>query len=1381
MIKKTAFILLLIFFGYNLYSQGINTLISNPFITWTSYGSGTMLHATATIDNIPVSTNDILVCFVGNEIRNDLSRKLINHQNGSVGESILVHSTIHEEIIEFYLWRYSEQIIYRTTHTETTTIPQGPIGTPQYPVNINFTTPTATVRGLVLYEHNDAPIQGVEIRVISSTLGYENRHFASQISDAQGRYAVIGIPNLSTVTVRPSNTGVAEGFTFYPPNIQRNYLTGAFYSDFYARAPQRFRVHGQVTFNGLGLDRVQIEHDRPESVGVIWTDPDGYYELFIIQNTGISITPRRLGWVFTEPSEYVGMIASDRVINFTANYSETFTVSGSTGVSGVSLNIESQLSGLSNIPYIPGDTYEVTNIIPGDRVIIQPAKAGYTFDEFNELVNSDMVFDFTPSIEQHDISGRVTLNEENFSGVGIYVDGVLRATTGSNGTYSFKEDYGSTITVVPYLRGYKFYPEPPTITVTGNMPGNDFTAETIPEYTVDVYVFEAETNTALTGILITYEIEGSYSDNKLTDDSGIATFFINETENKNIIFTASRAGYTFRNSPQTIPGLYGDLYIEFEADIYKYTLSGQVLNNEMPVGGVEISLTGDINATRTTDSQGLYSFTNLIPHSSNVTITPYRFGLNITPNPHTFPPFIDDIENFDFNSTRETRTITVRTSQQNTNNPVPGIIVSFNSITATHTGSGSTLSNGLYSFTAYRGETYLITVTNNPDNLFEDRSREITITDNETLEFKSRSREQFLLKGKIELYDINNPTVPLDGLAGVEIYDNDRYLGITEPSGDYEITIYEGDELELIPVLEGFNFQFHTGASLPYSIPNVNENHEGIDFKAFRSPFDVRVRVLKGVELQQGVSVFDKGIKIGETDIHGMFIHEVLYEETVDITVFYHEDWESSPPRHDVIINRTTLLEFNLKMIEYEISGRVEYLDGEPVAGVRVYNDDPDNGENNIHVITGADGRFSLEFPIGTTFINIKAHKDYHNIFASPEGSNIIENINDDHELVFFATAFSKTGNPTVSPSGGDYTRELNITIDGEEDAIFYYTLDGSEPTNLSDEYSTPITISKSTIFKTMAQLPGQAPSDVITHVYYIDHLLTLSFTDPLWINMNGQAKIDMKEYILDSVRGNHVYEITLLPPQTDNLEVTFDVNHEVIIKPRHNDWMGTEYLDFEVRFHPDHIDKEPPNDRIHNFAEDTLTVMVYPSDMQRPVEIYNHFPVKLKEEFLLNTYVEFFINIVRQEYVTYQWFVNGELQDEPTSLFGFTFLESDDFEIRVVASDLLSSDSRTWEISVVLSDDEKIEPLYKDALLGNFPNPFNPETTILFSLEEEKEVEISIFNMRGQHIGIITNQRFPSGLNRIVWDAKNHSSGIYLVSLKTNNTVDIKRVILLK
>ena len=88
---------------------------------------------------------------------------------------------------------------------------------------------------------------------------------------------------------------------------------------------------------------------------------------------------------------------------------------------------------------------------------------------------------------------------------------------------------------------------------------------------------------------------------------------------------------------------------------------------------------------------------------------------------------------------------------------------------------------------------------------------------------------------------------------------------------------------------------------------------------------------------------------------------------------------------------------------------------------------------------------------------------------------------------------------------------------------------------------------------------------------------------------------------------------------------------------------------------------------------------------------------------------------------------------------------------------------------------------------LNNHPNPFNPTTTISFSIPEESKVELSVFNIKGQKVKTLAQDSYQKGKHSVVWNGKSDtgksvSSGIYFYKLNVNGTSNqVRKCILLK
>ncbi len=100
------------------------------------------------------------------------------------------------------------------------------------------------------------------------------------------------------------------------------------------------------------------------------------------------------------------------------------------------------------------------------------------------------------------------------------------------------------------------------------------------------------------------------------------------------------------------------------------------------------------------------------------------------------------------------------------------------------------------------------------------------------------------------------------------------------------------------------------------------------------------------------------------------------------------------------------------------------------------------------------------------------------------------------------------------------------------------------------------------------------------------------------------------------------------------------------------------------------------------------------------------------------------------------------------------------------------------------LNKEELIPETY--SLHNNYPNPFNPSTTISFSIPKVSEIELSVINILGQVVRTLHDGQITAGNHEVVWDGKNESgsqvaSGVYFYRLKADGFEDSKKMVMLK
>ncbi len=88
--------------------------------------------------------------------------------------------------------------------------------------------------------------------------------------------------------------------------------------------------------------------------------------------------------------------------------------------------------------------------------------------------------------------------------------------------------------------------------------------------------------------------------------------------------------------------------------------------------------------------------------------------------------------------------------------------------------------------------------------------------------------------------------------------------------------------------------------------------------------------------------------------------------------------------------------------------------------------------------------------------------------------------------------------------------------------------------------------------------------------------------------------------------------------------------------------------------------------------------------------------------------------------------------------------------------------------------------------IIGNYPNPFNPNTVIYFQLNSEMHVDLSIYNVKGQKIKTLVNEILPEGMNQVNWNGVDSmgnmmGSGVYFYKLSSTSHSAVKKMILIK
>jgi hypothetical protein len=151
----------------------------------------------------------------------------------------------------------------------------------------------------------------------------------------------------------------------------------------------------------------------------------------------------------------------------------------------------------------------------------------------------------------------------------------------------------------------------------------------------------------------------------------------------------------------------------------------------------------------------------------------------------------------------------------------------------------------------------------------------------------------------------------------------------------------------------------------------------------------------------------------------------------------------------------------------------------------------------------------------------------------------------------------------------------------------------------------------------------------------------------------------------------------------------------------------------------------------------------------------------------------------------------SGQLAPAETTAVKFEIRTGAEYRALLSYVDIQSNDPTNSLTHVVIYrpflDVNDVRPSLEGAgpaqflLKQNFPNPFNPVTTISFSIPKQSIVTLEIFNLLGQKVAtLLSGERLPGAYN-VEWDASAQTSGVYYYRLVTDSYVDTKKLLLVR
>ncbi|MFA5859631.1 MAG: carboxypeptidase regulatory-like domain-containing protein, partial [Elusimicrobiota bacterium] len=511
-------------------------------------------------------------------------------------------------------------------------------------VNFGLTKTLFYIKGYAR-DNTATGITGVTVNLTGTSTG-------SYTTTGTGYYEFLNIPSGNYAV-----TAGKTGYTFSPSNKSYTNLSASqdtqnftgtiagitYYIRGYTRTSGSTAISG-VTINLTG-----------SNTGSTITDNSGYYEFPALTAGNYAVIPLKTDYNFSPSSKtYSSITANQDTQNYIGTYNPvTYNINGyvrtvsSTGVTGITLRLTP-----STWTYTTTSTgyYQFTGIISGMNYTLTPDGILWEFDPANKTYNP---------LTANQANQNFTAVNTTITQTGYYIKGyirdsatstgissvTIRLTDSSTGTYTtsdtgYYEFLGLTsgnYTLTPGKQSYSFSPGKKTYTaLTGNQENQTFTGtySTII-YRITGYV-RTSNNTAVTGVTLT--LTGSNSGTASTDNTGYYEFTNLLPGNYYVILT--KPSYFFTPSNRAYTPLEGNSDTQNYTATYStvtYTIKGYVLDGQSAaVDSAVVTLTGTVNGTYTTNSEGYYEFRTLPP--GNYDVTAVKQGYDITPSTRSYAP-----------------------------------------------------------------------------------------------------------------------------------------------------------------------------------------------------------------------------------------------------------------------------------------------------------------------------------------------------------------------------------------------------------------------------------------------------------------------------------------------------------------------------------------------------------------------------------------------------------------------------------------------------------------------------------------------------------------------------------------------------------------------
>lgn len=156
-------------------------------------------------------------------------------------------------------------------------------------------------------------------------------------------------------------------------------------------------------------------------------------------------------------------------------------------------------------------------------------------------------------------------------------------------------------------------------------------------------------------------------------------------------------------------------------------------------------------------------------------------------------------------------------------------------------------------------------------------------------------------------------------------------------------------------------------------------------------------------------------------------------------------------------------------------------------------------------------------------------------------------------------------------------------------------------------------------------------------------------------------------------------------------------------------------------------------------------------------------------------------LNLYSQIYFSEQIIINHADIDKPESVYTADLDGDGDMDVLSASRD---DDKIAWYENLgpvgIVNNDPPVVPA-QPLLYDNYPDPFNPETTIEFDVAGHHPVTLKIYDLQGREAATLINEHLPPAHYKVTFNARNLASGVYFYHIRIGDFHAVKKMTLIR